>query len=497
MAPYAIAHMKVGLKLQETGYGFESNAPLHIVLTNALQPARALDLEERMRLEALAHEAQRANEAKEATPFTVVIGNPPYKGHSENPSKLNGKLTYAGELVQRFFMVNGEPLNERNPKWLNNDYAKFIALAMTYIERSGVGVLGYITSNSWLDGVTFRGMRWELMQAFPSLRIVDLHGNIKKRERAPDGSADEGVFAIEEGTAIALAAHGARNVSIRHLDLFGEVGDGEGHGKLAWLASNTASSGLGVAISPASPFFVMAPTLSPDRLEYESGLHVGEFFQDRLLGFQTHRDHFAISLDRETLEQRFADLAHPGLSDTEVAQRYSLKDNRDWKLRDARLSARRADAADVIAKIAYRPFDFRYGGLDPIFMDYPRKAAFERSVAYEVALNISRQQGTVGFRHVLVADAPPESCFISDRTREQGYFIPLWRYEPDGNVGPNIDERRANRFGQSAGLRYRGTAPYVAGGDGSEFWSTGCVRLDLRRAARALVPSTIRRVFED
>jgi len=113
MAAYAIAHMKVGLKLSETGYTFGSDERLHVLLTNSLQPPTELDLEERMRLEAMAHEAERANFAKEKTPFTVVIGNPPYKGESMNPSKVGGRLTFAGQIIQRFFQVRGEPLGEK------------------------------------------------------------------------------------------------------------------------------------------------------------------------------------------------------------------------------------------------------------------------------------------------------------------------------------------------------------------------------------------------
>jgi hypothetical protein len=245
MAAYAIAHMKVGLKLSETGYTFGSDERLHVLLTNSLQPVRELDLEERMRLEAMAHEAERANIAKEKTPFTVVIGNPPYKGHSMNPSKdKKGKLTFAGELVQRFFKVRGNPLNEKNPKWLNNDYVKFIGLALAQIEKSHWGVLGFITSNSWLDGATFRGVRTGVIDSFPCLRIVDLHGNVSKGERAPDGSKDEGVFAINEGTGITIAARAPVAATIKHRDLFGPLENKGDKGKLAWLDSSSLHDGV-------------------------------------------------------------------------------------------------------------------------------------------------------------------------------------------------------------------------------------------------------------
>ena len=162
MAPYAIAHMKIGLKLAETGYTFPEDGPrVNVFLTNALEPAH--DINPGLEFEApmLAHEAKAANEVKERLAATVVVGNPPYSGESGNQGDWITKLmrTPLADGADSYFRFNGADLGERNPKWVNNDYVKFIRLAQSRLAILGTGVLGYITSNSYLESPTFRGVR--------------------------------------------------------------------------------------------------------------------------------------------------------------------------------------------------------------------------------------------------------------------------------------------------------------------------------------------------
>ena len=208
MASYAIAHLKISLKLYETGYLFGSHERARLYLTNALESAQdfsqgALDFA----IPALADEAQAVNEIKRDARFTVIIGNPPYSGHSANKGAWIRELLRGSAGTQRaenYFEVDGGPLNERNPQWLNDDYVKFIRLASWQIERTGRGVLGFITNHSYLDNPTFRGMRESLAATFPRAHLLDLHGNTKKKDRAPDGGKDENVFDIQQGVAIGL-----------------------------------------------------------------------------------------------------------------------------------------------------------------------------------------------------------------------------------------------------------------------------------------------------
>lgn len=462
MAAYAIAHMKVGLKLTETGYTFGSDERLHVLLTNSLQPARELDLEERMRLEAMAHEAERANFAKEKTPFTVVIGNPPYKGHSMNPSKVKGKLTFAGEIIQRFFQVRGEPLGEKNPKWLNNDYIKFIALGMCHIERTGVGVLGYITSNSWLDSPTFRGVRTEVIDSFPVLRVVDLHGNIKKREVAPDGTRDEGIFAIEEGTNITICASLPTAPRIHQIDLLGGLGEGEGDGgKLDWLERNDLKK-VFKALSPAPPFFTLVQADNSNSDEYFAFWGAPKIFFVRTLGFQTHRDHFAIAIDENEIQERIADLRDATISDFELRQRYDLVDNRDWKLASARKLAILAKDKPDVMPCSYRPFDTRWCHLSEASMDYPRVEFVKHVAGYSnVCLGVGRQG-------LAIPDRPWELVTVSQSPVDANVFrrggvdvAPLWLKPSAGELHrrPNIDRTWALGLGKEVGLSYEDGIP--------------------------------------
>ena len=201
MAPYAIAHMKVGLKLFETGYRFGSDERARIYLTNALEPPQ--DFSDRLSFDApaLAHEAQAVNAIKRQQRFTVVIRNPPYAGISSNMSES------AQRIVDAYRKVDGAALNERK-LWLQDDYVKFIRTAQMTIESATAGVFGFITNHGYLDNPTFRGMRQSLMGTYARLRMLDLHGNANKREQSPDGSEDKNVFAIRQGVAICLGTRG-------------------------------------------------------------------------------------------------------------------------------------------------------------------------------------------------------------------------------------------------------------------------------------------------
>ncbi|MCX6381302.1 MAG: N-6 DNA methylase, partial [Armatimonadetes bacterium] len=208
MAPYTVAHMKLGLLLRETGYTFESDERLRIYLTNTLEDADGI-IAENLFANYISEEAKASSDSKFDNPVMVVIGNPPYSGHSANNSEwiaglLRGKDTRSNEKTGNYFEVDGKPLGERNPKYLNDDYVKFMRFAQWRIEKTGYGVLAFITNHGYLDNPTFRGMRQSLMETFDDIRLLNLHGNSKKKERAPDGGKDENVFDIQQGVSICL-----------------------------------------------------------------------------------------------------------------------------------------------------------------------------------------------------------------------------------------------------------------------------------------------------
>jgi predicted helicase len=128
----------------------------------------------------------------------VVVGNPPYSGHSEN------KGEWIQKLVRDYYQVDGAPLGEKNPKWLQDDYVKFMRFSQWRIATTGSGILAFITNHGYLDNPTFRGMRRSLEQTFDEIYVMDLYGNTKKKETAPDGSKDQNVFDIQQGVAIGM-----------------------------------------------------------------------------------------------------------------------------------------------------------------------------------------------------------------------------------------------------------------------------------------------------
>jgi type I restriction-modification system DNA methylase subunit len=196
MAPYAIAHLKLGLQLQELGYKFKGKQRLGIYLTNTLD--EALKKSEILFGQFVAQEANEASVIKRDTPVMVIVGNPPYSYQSTNTGD------WISGLVRDYYQVDGLPLDERNPKGLQDDYVKFIRFGQWRIDRTGSGILAFITNHGYLDNPTFRGMRQSLDKTFDEIYIMDLHGNSKKKEVAPDGSLDKNVFDIQQGVAVAI-----------------------------------------------------------------------------------------------------------------------------------------------------------------------------------------------------------------------------------------------------------------------------------------------------
>ena len=191
MAPYAIAHMKISLKLAETGYNFESEERARIYLTNSIEPwLLQLKIPE---IESLAHEALAVNEIKKFKKFTVIIGNPPYSVSSQNKGKYIDALM---ELYKKAVK------DEKNIQPLSDDYIKFICLSQKIIENSGIGLIGFITNNSLLSGLIHRGIREELLKSFKNIYILNLHGNSMLHEKSETGEIDENLFDIRIGLSI-------------------------------------------------------------------------------------------------------------------------------------------------------------------------------------------------------------------------------------------------------------------------------------------------------
>ncbi len=429
MAPYAVAHMKLGLLLRETGYDFSSDERLRVFLTNTLEEANELtDLP--LFTQWLAEEANSANQVKKEAPVMVVLGNPPYSGHSANTGAwiaglLRGIDSSTGQKTGNYFEVDGAPLGERNPKWLNDDYVKFIRFAQWRIEQTGYGVLAFVTNHGYLDNPTFRGMRQSLMQSFDDIYLLDLHGNSKRKEKAPDGGKDENVFDIQQGVAIGLFVKRSKKqdkpVQVYHADLYGTR-----ESKYIGLAENDFTSTIWQKIEPQSPFYMFIPQDADVRTEYERGWKITQAMPVNALGFQTHRDNFAIDFEQEPLHQRISSLLDSSLSNSELSERYELRDAGGWTLEKARQQLRKdAHWKNYFRKIAYRPFDFRNSYYSNVAMDRPRKELIEHvSGKANWVLNLPKIV-KVKWQHSLVTDCPPTAIVLDING---SYGFPLYLY---------------------------------------------------------------------
>jgi len=355
MAPYAIAHLKVGLKLKETGYGFGSDERARIYLTNALEPAQDFSGTFEFAIPALAHEAAAVNEIKRHKRFTVVIGNPPYSGVSSNTGE------WITRLIKDYYFVNGEPLGERNPKWLQDDYVKFIRFGQWQLSNSGVGLFSFITNHSYIDNPTFRGFRRNLATQFSNIAVLDLHGNSKKKESSPDGTSDENVFDIQQGVAI-FAAWKSQGESRRilHGDLFGTR-----QTKYARLHGSSYASTKWAAVASSEPYYLLVPQSEALRAEYEAGMRITDLTITNGWGVATRKDYLLVDFDREDLRSRFNKILG---GTAKEAYALGLKDNPHWMFSSVKDRLGKTVGKRVV-KYAYRPFDIRWVFYEPLMIE--------------------------------------------------------------------------------------------------------------------------------
>jgi len=444
MAPYAVAHMKLGIQLADLGYDFGSEERLGIYLTNTLEEAYE-PVGGAMFARELVQEANAAVKVKLDWPILVVLGNPPYSGHSANTGEwitelLRGKDTRTKESTHDYFKVDGKPLGERNPKWLNDDYVKFIRFAQWRIERTGYGILAFISNHGYIDNPTFRGMRQSLMETFDDIYILDLHGSSKKKERCPDSSKDENVFDIQQGVAIAIFVKrkGRKKsvAAVRHADLWGLR-----EAKYRQLWESDISCTKWAKLGPQSPFYLFVPYDTRLLAEYERGSKLTEAMPVSSLGVATARDELTVQWSREDLMavvKRFASLPAE-----EAREQYGLgEDTQDW-----RVSSAQNDLADhKLARkhaisILYRPFDIRYTfytGRSRGFMCRPRHEVMKHMLP-EGSIGIITTRSIEigrGWEHVLCSNGPIQLHTVS--MKEVNYLFPL--YLRSSLQNPNLYE---------------------------------------------------------
>ena len=291
MASYAVAHLKLDMLLEQTGFNHAENKKrLKIYLTNSLEECHP-DTGS-LWAQWLSDEASAANRIKRDCPVMVMIGNPPYSGESQN------KGEWIMHLMEDYKKEPGGEthLKERNPKWINDDYVKFIRLAQYYIERNKYGVIGFINPHGFLDNPTFRGMRWNLLKTFDKIYTINLHGNNKKKEVCPDGSPDENVFDIQQGVSINMFIKTGEKKAkelgkVYYYDLYGKREE-----KYNFLTNTPFSEVKYKELNPIAPMYFFVPKDFALMEEYEKGVKVNDLFSLGSMGITTGHDKEMVSI---------------------------------------------------------------------------------------------------------------------------------------------------------------------------------------------------------
>lgn len=465
IAPYTIAHLKLSQTLKEEfNYTLDDNERLNIFLTNTLETINIKEEKEKFSiLVDLIKETELAQETKDKN-ILIITGNPPYSGASANKGIFEEEIRseYKDSLEKEPLAIirNGKIEKEKNPKWLLDDYVKFIRFAeMKLNKQKEGGIFGFISNNSFLDNPTFRGMRYSLLKSFDKIYILDLHGNVRKKEISPDGSKDENVFDIMQGVSINIFVRysnlGDSNLAkVYHYDLFGKRED-----KYKFLFDNNLDNLEWKELKFEAPFFLFIPQNEIIKSEYDRGISVKDMFRISGVGICSKRDNIVFQSDKEKLKNLLNDFASK--SKEELYKLYDIgKDSRDWKLDSAinSIKENKDNLDKFIMKCHYRPFDFYwtyYINKSRAFMAYPVYDIFEHFVQNEITrgfnpLHANRNE-TQGAKATLLSEngniglvcdrgtklQDISNIFISDKLIDLhlvgsgSYIFPLYIYDTE------------------------------------------------------------------
>ncbi|WQW07706.1 N-6 DNA methylase [Helicobacter pylori] len=457
IAPYAIAHLNLSQAFKEEfKKPLKENDALKIILTNTLiQPSEIAAYRGLQPI--FEKELSSAQEIKKDEKILIITGNPPYSGASSNEGlfewevkatygiepefqtieiekkvKLTAKIQTLLKNVQKQkegsskdalkalknFHSKYKLQKEKNPKWLLDDYMKFMRFAQNKIESLGHGLFGFISNNAFLDNPTFRGLRRSLLECYDELYILNLHGNARKKEKTPQGAKDENVFNIMQGVSINLFVKKAQATKkIYYYDVYGERAE-----KYAFLAQNDLNSIEWLELAPREPFYLLIPQKTPLLDEYEQGFSVQDMFQISSVGITTGKDRIFIANNTESLKEQVL--------------RYCNEFNEQY-----------------IKDIHYRPFDIRKVYYDTKKLERARENTFKHmlppppptnpktpnQMRKNVALNIARQSKMHGeWRYVMAhKELVDINLIASAGSMGVGYNYPLYQFR-DPNYTENF-----------------------------------------------------------
>jgi predicted helicase len=430
MAPYAMAHLKLSMQLaaldlpeserKTWAYDFKTDERLGIYLTNTLD--EALKRSEVIFGRYISDEANEAAKVKQGYPVMVVLGNPPYSNFGQT-----NKRGWILNLLKDYKLgLKEKKLN------LDDDFIKFIRFGQWRIEQTGHGILAFIVSNTYIDGLTHRRMRQSLLETFSDIYILNLHGSIKRKEKCPDGSRDENVFDITQGVAVCIfikkpGMDGSANVY--YSDLWGQR-----ERKYSTLVETDITTTQWTQLEPKSENYFFIPKDFSLKLEYEENYQISQIFPTISSGFQTKRDSFTIHKVLEDLNKVLADIT--SLDIEEIRTKYELSaDGRDWTINWAKEHIQYLKKFGILHAVSclYRPFDQRFTifhAKSKGFIAYPRYEVLSNMLKPNIALITTRQLSGEEFRHVLATNQIIDGNTISVQTREYNYLFPLYIY-PD------------------------------------------------------------------
>ncbi|GAA9714002.1 hypothetical protein VN0020_00340 [Helicobacter pylori] len=340
IAPYAIAHLNLSQAFKEEfKKPLKEDDALQIILTNTLiQPSEIAAYRGLQPI--FEKELKSAQKIKKDENILIITGNPPYSGASSNEGlfewevkatygiepefqtievEKNVKLTDKIKTLLKNIQKQKESSSkdalkalkslhskyklqkEKNPKWLLDDYVKFMRFAQNKIESLGHGLFGFISNNAFLDNPTFRGLRRSLLECYDELYILNLHGNARKKEETPQGAKDENIFNIMQGVSINLFVKKAQATKqkIYYYDVYGERAE-----KYTFLDQNDLNSINWLELTPRKPFYLLLPLETRLLDEYEQGFSVKEMFQISSVGIVTGRDRIFIANNTESLKEQ-------------------------------------------------------------------------------------------------------------------------------------------------------------------------------------------------
>ena len=443
MSAYAICHLKLGLVLAETGAPLSNGGRLGVYLTNSLEFAdRDYGQGTSALFPYLAEEGRRADQVKRDAPVMVVIGNPPYSVSTMN----------RGAWIEHLLAEYKEGLRERKLN-LDDDYIKFIRFAEHFIEKNKSGIVGMITNNSFLDGVTHRRMRGHLLRTFDKIYILNLHGNARIKETAPDGGVDNNVFDIRQGVSISVMIKTSEDES--DAKLFYADCYGKRKGKYDFLLQSNLKSVEWATLSPCAPYFFFTPKDFSAQKEYDKGIKITDFFDNYNSGIQTKRDKLTIAFTESEITRVKNNMIELGVN--EVREKYSLPaDGRDWKIADAKNDIETHNPNPT--PILYRPFDTRqtlYTGKVKGFLGYPRHKTMCHFIGRDnIGLIAPRNcKGKNGFEHGFVSNQIIDIAAGDAYSGSGTYFFPLWLYDSKG-ARPNFKDGVAEAFAAKIGMKF-------------------------------------------